>query len=395
MRLKTIPEDFQVEERVRQPLDPEGPYTLYRVRKRGVTTMEVEARVSRLLRRSRSAVRTPALKDKEAVAIQYLTVQGDGPPRLQGPGFTAERIGRTTRHLEPSDLEGNRFTVVVRDLERGEAERVERALDRLAREGLPNYFDQQRFGSQTVTGEWPGRRILLRDAEGALRAHLAQPMVGDPPHMRAFKRLAAERWGEWDELLAAAPRPSNLRSVLTYLRDHPDDYRRALNLVTPRLLRLYLAAYQSLLWNRIVGRYLLGRIGDSLATVEVAGEQLPLFADLNARIPSDLAVPLPFHRARYDEPDLAAVVQGVLAEEGLTPADLKPRILRRAYLPRGNRRVLLLPREVSLSPPVPDDRFPGRYALTLAFTLPPGSYATLIPKAAAAMADARRLTPDA
>ncbi|HEY76987.1 MAG TPA: tRNA pseudouridine(13) synthase TruD, partial [Thermoflexia bacterium] len=347
----------------------------------------VEARVARLLRRPRSGVRTPALKDKEAVAIQYLTVRGDGPDRLEGPGFVAERVGHTSRPLEPSDLEGNRFTVVVRDLGRGEAEEMGRRLERLGREGQPNYFDQQRFGSQTEVGDWPGKRILLRDAEGALRAHLAEPMVGDPPPVRAFKRIAAERWGHWDALLEAAPRPSNYRSVPTYLRDHPDDYRRALNLITPRLLRLYLAAYQSLLWNRIVARYLLARVGEPSGWVGIAGERLPLFAGLNDRLPTDAAVPLPFHRATYDEPTLAAVVEEVLGEEGLTLSDLKPRILRRAYLPRGKRRLLLLPRDVSASSPTPDDRFPGRYALTLAFTLPPGSYATLVLKAAAATRD--------
>ena len=387
MRIKTVPEDFHVEERVRLPLDPEGPFTLYRVQKRGVTTMEVEARVARLLRRPRSGVRTPALKDKEAVAIQYLTVRGDGPDRLEGPGFVAERVGRASRPLEPSDLEGNRFTVVVRDLGRDEAEEMGRQLERLARGGLPNYFDQQRFGSQTEGGDWPGKRILLRDAEGALRAHLAEPMVGDPPRVRAFKRVAAERWGDWDALLEAAPRPSNYRSVLTYLRDHPDDYRRALNLITPRLLRLYLAAYQSLLWNRIVARYLLARLGEPSGWVEIAGERLPLFADLSAHLSTDAAVPLPFHRATYDDPDLAAAVEGVLEEEGLTLSDLKPRILRRAYLPRGKRRLLLLPRDVSVSPPTPDDRFPGCYALTLTFTLPPGSYATLVLKTAAVPRD--------
>lgn len=388
MRIKTVPEDFYVQERVRLPLDPEGPFTLYRVQKRGVTTMEVEARVARLLRRPRSAIRTPALKDKEAVAIQYLTVRGGGPDRLEGPGFVAERVGRASRPLEPSDLEGNRFTVVVRDLGRDEAEEMGRQLERLAREGLPNYFDQQRFGSQMEAGDWPGKRILLRDAEGALRAHLAEPMAGDPPRVRAFKQVAAERWGDWETLLSAAPRPSNYRSVLTYLRDHPDDYRRALNLINPRLLRLYLAAYQSLLWNRIAARYLLTRIGEPSGWIEIAGERLPFFADAASRIPLDATVPLPFHRAVYDEPALASAVEEVLAEEGLALSDLKPRILRRAYLPRGNRRLLLFPGDVSVAPPVPDDRFAGRHALTLAFTLPPGSYATLVLKAAAVPRDA-------
>ncbi len=377
MRLKVVPEDFLVEERIRFPPGG-GPYALYRVRKREVTTLEVQAQLARMLRLPLAAVSFPALKDRDAVAVQYATVRGPGPPRLSGSGFTAERVGWIPRPLAPSDLVGNRFEVRVRDLAPEEADRIGRRLVEVAAEGLPNYFDRQRFGSQTASGEFPGRHILRRDAEGALRAYLAEPMVGDPADVRAFKREAAVRWGQWRTLLEMAPRPSNLRSVLTFLCDHPTDFRRALNLVTPRILSLYLTAYQSYLWNRIAAGYLQARLGPPCGSVEVASDALPLFPALSDRLPPDAAVPLPHHRAVYGDPLLAAVVEDVLRAEGLALPDLKPRILRRAYLPRGERRLVLRPADVSASPPAPDERFPGRQKITLTFALPPGSYATLV-----------------
>lgn len=380
MRIKVTAEDFRVEEQVDLPLDPHGGYTLYCVEKRGVTTPEVETMLARRLRRPPSAVRFPALKDRSAVAVQYVAVQGRGPAWAEGPGFVARRMGRASRPLHPTDLRGNRFTVVVRDLAADEAAGLGARLAMLAREGLPNYFDQQRFGSRTSTGDLPGRRILLRDAAGALHAHLAEPLEGDPPEVLAFKRTAAEHWGEWEVLFNAAPRPSNFRSVLTYLRDHPDDFRRALDLVTPRLLSLYVEAYQSLLWNRIVARYLLHRLGEPSATVEVAGERLPLFPSLAERLGEGVTIPLPSHRAVY-EGDLADVVTEVLEEEGVALADLKPRLLRRAYLPKGSRPLLLQPQQAGATSPEPDERFPGRQRITVTFTLPPGSYATLVLRA--------------
>ncbi len=377
MRLKVIPEDFLVEEQVRFPPSG-GPHALYRVQKREATTLEVQARLARALRLPLSAIVFPALKDRDAVAVQYATVRGPGPKRLIGPGFTAERVGQVARPLNPSDLISNRFEVTVRDLSPEEANYIGRRLAEVAAEGLPNYFDQQRFGSQTVSGEFPGRRILCRDAEGALRAYLAEPMVGDPADVRAFKQEAAARWGQWRALLGIAPRPSNLRSVLTFLCDHPTDFRRALNLVTPRILSLYLTAYQSFLWNRIAAGYLQARLGPPSGFVEVAGDALPLFPALSGRLPPDAAIPLPHHRAVSGDPLLAAVVEDVLRAEGLTLSDLKPRLLRRAYLPRGQRRLILRPADASASPPAPDERFPGRQKVTLTFALPPGSYATLV-----------------
>jgi tRNA pseudouridine13 synthase len=213
--------------------------------------------------------------------------------------------------------------------------------------------------------------------------------------VRAFKAFAADHWGDWEGLFAAAPRPSNYRSVLTYLRDHPPDgsaesatyYRKAVNLITRRLLSIYLSAYQSLLWNRIAARYLAAQLGaapeNEPPSVEIAGERLPIYRELPAHLDRDIAIPLPNHRAAYGSgpSPLAAIAADVLAEEGFALHDLKARILKKAYLTKGQRALLLFPQELSASSPEPDDRFPGRNKLTLAFTLPRGSYATLVIKA--------------
>jgi len=378
MRSRVVAEDFYVEERIALPPSESGPFTLYRILKRGITTLEVQARMARALRRPPSALTFPALKDKQAVAVQYATLRGDGPAQVEGPGFVAERVGRTARPLTPSDLRGNHFVLVLRDLGDTEDQAVTAQIEAIGQEGLPNYFGQQRFGSQTASGDFPGRRILLRDAEGALRAHLTEPMAGDPPEVRAFKKVAASHWGEWPLLLQAAPRPSNYRSVLTYLCDHPQDWRHALNLVTPRLLSLYLDAYQSLLWNRIAARYLEQLAGKASRTVRLAREAFPLFRDLSRHISAGASLPLPSHRAVYTDPLAAEAAAHVLHSASLQIGDLKARLLQRAYLSRGQRRLLLLPQEASVSPLSPDERFVGHFKLTIAFTLPPGAYATLV-----------------
>jgi tRNA pseudouridine13 synthase len=380
VRIKTIPEDFRVEEQIDLPREPNGPYTLYRVEKRELTTAQVEAALSSALSRQRGDVHFPGIKDKRAVAVQYVAIKGRGPREVRRKRFSAERVGRVARQFQPSDLLGNSFTVVLRDLDEDRAAKLGAALERLATGGIPNYFDQQRFGSQLKSGGLPGKRVFQRDSEGMLRAHLAEPMVGDPARVQRLKEVAAEHWGDWNTVFEAAPKPSNFRSVLTYLRDHPTGYRRALDLVTPRVLGLYIMAYQSLLWNRIAAGYMVEQAGAPSGTVDIAGEPFPLFDDIAAYVPADMRVQLPYHGARYG-PDMAPVVAAVLEQEGLELNDLKPRILSRVYLPRAKRPLLGFPRDVSASPVAPDDRFEGRYRVTLSFTLPPGSYATLALKA--------------
>jgi len=387
MRVKELPEDFVVQETLSTALANRGRYAVYRVRKQAMTTLALQNQLARVLGVANSAVQFPALKDKQAVTVQFGTVRAAGPRQVEGRRFFAERVGWLNRPLSPGDVAGNRFSVVLRDLDAEEVAHVMARLEEMARWGLPNYFDEQRFGSRLTGGDFPGRLILRRDEEGALRAHLAGQQRGDRPQVRAFKAFAAAHWGDWEAIFARAPRPSNYRSVLTYLRDHPDGYRRALNLVTPRVLSLYLAAYQSFLWNRLAGRYLrtwLEREGIPLTTWPISGEGLPIWRRLpedGLAFLRDLRLPLLHHRTHVDDPNVAGLVEAVLREEGFQLRDLKARVLKKAYLGRGTRALLLLPQDLAWGRAQADERFVGQLKLTVRFFLPRGSYATLLLRA--------------
>jgi len=387
MRLKVVPGDFVVEERAALRLQAAGSWAVYRVRKVGLTTLAARTRLAAALGLSEQQVLFPALKDKEAVSIQYASLPPGLPERVEQEGLMAERLGYRATPLTAADLRGNAFTLVLRDLTAAEAAHLAARLAQMAHNGLPNYFHTQRFGSLTAEGEFIGKAILRRDAEAALKLYLAVPFAGDPRPVRAFKRQAAALWPDWAAMFAAAPRPSNYRSVLTYLVGHPQDYRAALNLIPQRTLSLYLAAYQSDLWNRIAGVWLeraYGSAGVTYGRIAIAGRTLPLHSALPATLRDELAaarLPLPEARAVYP-PWALAQVERVLAEEGLALTDLKARILKKAYLTRGSRALLLTPEEVRVDAPAPDERFPGRLALRVAFALLPGSYATLVVEAA-------------
>jgi tRNA pseudouridine13 synthase len=235
-----------------------------------------------------------------------------------------------------------------------------------------------------------GKTILRRDAEGAVRSYLSHPFAGDPARVRTFKALARQHWGEWAHLLDRAPRPSNYRSLLTYLKDHPQSYRKTLNLIPRRLLSLYLAAYQSYLWNQIAGGYLAHQLPPDapLLTLTILDLTLPIYHKLSEAQLAALntsSIPLPGHRAVYADPALADVVRKVLANEGLELNDLKARILKRAYLAKGKRPLLLHPADVICDPPQNDERFPGSHAMRISFTLPRGAYATLVLKRIASL----------
>lgn len=395
MRVKTVPEDFQVEELLALSPGPQGPFAVFRVEKRNVTTLAVQEGLAARWGVPPKAFQFPALKDKVALSVQYCTVRAGKkvPPSVRGPGFFASLVGFLTKPLTPGDLKGNRFTVTLRDLGEEEAQRLWGKFEVVANEGFPNYFDLQRFGSWNAKLGFPGKFLLLGRWEEALRAYLAEPLAGDPPLVRRFKKLARENWGNWRKLKEEAPR-GNLRSVLTFLCDHPQDHKRAVNLITPRVLSLWLSAYQSFLWNRAVSRVLQ----------EVAGEEgsggslrfpwgglfLPAYplcsgvqclGGLSLPLPSRKAFSFPHRGEGWGEGDvgerLRQVLLQVLSEEGLTVQDLRARGLRRAYLAGTSRALWVVPGEPKMSKPAADELFPGRWKVTASFVLPPGAYATL------------------
>ncbi|MBC7317895.1 tRNA pseudouridine(13) synthase TruD [Candidatus Bipolaricaulota bacterium] len=434
-----MPEDFQVEEVLSLSPKERGPYALFRVKKRNITTLEVHMSLAKKLGLPPSALHFPALKDKVAVATQYCTAKmAKGPTlsQIDGPGFSATLVGFLSRPLTPKDLRENRFIVTLRDMDEEEAKHVHTCFQMLSYDGFPNYFDLQRFGSWSPKLGFPGKHLLLGDWEKALFAYLAEPLAGDPPTVLRFKKLAREHWGNWPLLKEKAPR-GNLRSVLTFLCDHPQDFKRAVNLITPRILSLWLSAYQSFLWNRASSLFLQRLAGEHGPGVYLRfpfGEffvpAYPIPEDLHRRLAA-LSLPLPSHKIfsgpltpypspqggegttegsshsrgwdHHEGPFLSPsreegqnslpspqrgegqgegdlfreILLVVLKEEGLTPKNLRARGLTRVFLARAERPLWVVPLEPKMGDPAPDELFPGRLKLTVSFALPPGSYATL------------------
>ncbi len=388
MIFKTRPEDFIVKENLRIKPQPSGPYALYQVTKRGISTLQVHVRLASALGVKPSAIVFPGLKDRKAIASQFFSLKGKGPDELKGPGFSAKLVGFFHRHLSPEDIQSNEFTLTLRLIPPDTELALEKAVAEIQKDGLPNYFDRQRFASISPDGEFPGKKILQRDPEGALRLYLTAPSPLDPPSYRAFKDKARELWGQWDALLNEAPSPSNLRSVLTFLKDHPTDFRKALNLVTPRILTLFLSSYQSWLWNKLAGRFIREKLEENevpFSELEIVGESLPFYTYLPERLKEELAgIILPFfhHRASFENPAISRIAREILEEEGLGLRDFKARILDKAYLSRGGRSLLLFPQILSYKIDK-DELNPGAIKMDLKMLLPPGTYATLVVKALA------------
>jgi tRNA pseudouridine13 synthase len=376
-----VPEDFRVEEVSGLRAGGGGAYGLYLLEKRGLTTFEAIGRLARHLGRPPSAVSAGGLKDKHAVTLQHVTIEGRPAGRVSMKGLRLTPVGRCTRPMSGDHLEGNRFAIVLRDLSPGDVDLVRGRAGAVGR-GLPNYFDEQRFGSLRG-GEFIARKLVDGDHEGALRMHLAAPTRADQPRDRKRRRRMDELWGDWQAAFEYLPR-GNDRSVVSFLRDHPDSYARAFSLIEGRLAQLYLFAYQSYLWNETLAGYLRRWVpSDRLFEVTYAPGRLvfadPPGEDLLAEL-RGLDVALPHPKAEYPDGVLADSLREVLAAERIRLEDLRVRRVRGLRFRGGRRAALVTPDGLELEGDQPDDRYPGKRKLRVRFGMPPGSYATLVIK---------------
>lgn len=384
LKIKRLPEDFQVAE-LSEFSASGGPFALYRLSKRSLGTPEAIDEIIRRWHLPRPRLSYGGLKDRHAITQQYVTVRNGPRQNMSEKNLELCYLGQCDRHFTPHDIAGNRFTIVIRDLSEAGLAAAAQAADETARDGLPNYFDDQRFGSVGDSGEFIGRAWCRGDYERALWLALADPNPDDPHSEREQKRILSDNWGHWPECKQLLSR-SHRRSVVTYLADKPPDrpdYRGAFARLKVDLRGLYLAAFQSFLWNRMLARILRREVpAENRVEVALKLDPVPFFTGLDDERRAFLQgteLPLPSARLHLEEGPVLALIEEVLTEVGLELRELRVKYPRDSFFSKGSRaaviRVGTLLHESSA-----DELYPNRYKLTLSFDLPRGAYATILVK---------------
>jgi tRNA pseudouridine13 synthase len=154
-RIKVEIDDFEVEEIPAYEPAGNGDHLFLWVEKRDLGAEFFLRQVAKRLGVGPGDVGTAGLKDRRAVTRQWVSLPAGVEPRLSeldGDGIRVLRVSRHSNKLRPGHLHGNRFRVLIRDVP-PDAEQIAAAiLDRIRRDGLPNYYGPQRFGDDGETG---------------------------------------------------------------------------------------------------------------------------------------------------------------------------------------------------------------------------------------------------
>lgn len=127
-----------------------GAHTFVEIEKRDLTTHEAIRRLAQAAGCDPRDVGYAGLKDRHATTRQWLSFPALPADRASALGVEGIRVLRAVPHphkLRMGHLHGNRFEVVLEDVDETRARAVVGALASLAAEGLPNRYGTQRFGA--------------------------------------------------------------------------------------------------------------------------------------------------------------------------------------------------------------------------------------------------------
>ncbi len=161
-RIRTLPEDFEVEEKLLYTLDGSGPHVYLWIEKRLCTTDEVARSLARATGVARRDVGYAGRKDRMALTRQWFSLPQHAAAGLEDWEHAGARIVERDLHREKlrvGQLAGNRFRLLVREVEEQAGADARRRLEHLSLHGMPNRFGRQRFGRDGKNVE-RGARIL-------------------------------------------------------------------------------------------------------------------------------------------------------------------------------------------------------------------------------------------
>ncbi|MBL8797800.1 MAG: tRNA pseudouridine(13) synthase TruD [Planctomycetia bacterium] len=382
MKLKQQPADFQVEELTDAAPEGQGPYALYRLDKSGWSTPEALAIVRRRWRIELRRVSSGGLKDRHAQTVQHFTIFRGPQRNLKQQGIAVQYLGQRAEPFTAPDIRANRFRLTLRDIAEAQVAAAGQALTEIARDGVPNYFDDQRFGSANG-GRFIGKQLVLGEFESALKQALTAPYEHDRAAQKREKAALRANWGEWERCRSRLP-PGHVRDLVDYLARRPSDFLGAVVRLRPELRGLYLSAYQSHLWNRLLARWLEVHCRpEQLRAVRLQLGSAPFPHALTEEQRTTLAaleLPLPSARLKLaDDDPVRPLLDAVLTEEELQLEQLQVKGVRELFFSKGERAAHCLPANLNWDFQR-DDLHAGRRQLVLTFELPRGSYATLLVK---------------
>jgi tRNA pseudouridine13 synthase len=143
--------DFIVDEIPLYEFTGEGEHLILHVRKKDMTTWEMVSAIAKYCKIKQRDIGYAGLKDKHAMTMQYISLLAkDNEEKLKTFNHDKIKILGTYRHnnkIRVGHLKGNHFKVRLKKVLGVQKDKLDSVLKWIKKNGVPNYFGNQRFGN--------------------------------------------------------------------------------------------------------------------------------------------------------------------------------------------------------------------------------------------------------
>jgi len=383
MKVKQQSSDFIVEEITTIAFSKEkDAHQIFIMKKEEQNTFEAIEAISRTFHIPKKEIGYAGLKDKHAITCQYISIPSTftiDSTQLKSPELSFH--GYHQKKLNIGDLQGNRFTIIIRDLTQKKLKQIKETSLMVRTYGVPNYFDSQRFGS-VIHNEFIMKYILQNNFEKAMKIYLTFYEKYERKTIKDDKRLIDANWRKLDKVTIR--NPIFRQCIKEYLETQ--SWQKAYLKVPYNIRELHKNAFQSFLWNECIKELLKQSLGPTnLFPVKYNIGTLLFYQEMH----TDKAKNLPktfktiSNETTYNTSE-KKIIDMVLSKQGINVSDLAIKQKTGVYFSSTAREIILHPTDLTLTTPTEDELnttpHSPHHKIQISFTLPKGSYATMITK---------------
>ena len=334
-------------------------------------TNTATALLSRGLSMSTKRIGYGGLKDKRGVTCQRISIFDPDVRRVEKFGVKGLKVKkpRWGERIELGDLVGNEFTIIIRGIDKSEEE-IKKIVEDFfaeAENGLPNYFGSQRFGGKRNITHRVGKLLLFGKFKEAIMLYLTDTFEEEKKELKDA-RINLARSGDFAKALREFPRDVRPElAMLNHLVKKPADFAGAFGVLPKKTRYLFVHAYQSFIFNRILDKRIelygtkgLGKIdGDVIENGVVMGL-------------------LPGYESSFAEGKAGEVEKEIMKENEIAFENFKVSGMSELSSQGSRKEISIIPKRMKFIKTFDDEFNEGKKAVEISFFLTKGNYATTI-----------------
>jgi len=258
-------EDFIVDEVPLTLPSGEGQNTWIHIEKNGKNTLDVVLDIARNLHISRKRMGFAGMKDRSAITRQWICVSNfnkDDLPNLEDFLYNVKvlDVQQNQKKIRIGQLRGNMFKLNIRNTNNPDedVEIARSVLDSLEVTGVPNYYGFQRFGEIRSNTHLVGKALVEGNVKKAVDTYIGNPNPNEFNDIQQARLLYDE--GKLEESYELMPKSMRyekymLNELIHSKKKHEldeTDYIKAIETLPKPLKRMFVNAYESYLFNKII-----------------------------------------------------------------------------------------------------------------------------------------------